>query len=221
MATGAAAAGHDRRACAGHRPAAFGPATALTFLLLTLATRASAAAPTGPTYESLQQQPAVTRFLWWGHVAAPATADTPPEAFLFVATDSSWLLVEHGGEIAGVGPESWYDTPPPLADPPAPIDAAEFERATARERDHYESLCNRYDVLRASLEKYWQARPIWRGRVSMQEHMFVELFSAADGRWGIVVHSPRLESPAEQACMPQRGFYSRLFEQPENASQTD
>jgi len=184
----------------------------LPCLLAALA--AGAAEVPGPSYESLQNQPEVTRFLWWGHVRAPADPDTAPAAFLFVAIDSSWLLIEHDGEIAGVGAQSWYETPPPLAAPPAPIAPERFERATGRAAEPFAGLCDRYEVLRASLEHHWHARRIWRGRVSMQQSMFLELFTAADGRWAWVLHAPLLEDPQRQACMPLRGFHSRLFEQP-------
>ncbi len=183
-------------------------------LLLVFAQAAAAAEPIGPTYDALLKQPEVTRFLWWGHAREPASAEENPEAFLFVATDSSWLLLEKGGEISGVGPESVYDTPPPLADPPPPIPSAEFERRTGREVVQFTEFCDDYPRLRASLEAYWEARLLWRGRVSMEKSMFLELFSAADGRWALVVHSPLLQAPATQACMAQRGFHSRLFEQP-------
>lgn len=185
---------------------------ALTLVAALCGAGAWAAAPLGPTYESLQEQPELTRFLWWGHIEEPASPETVPAAFLFVATDSSWLLVEAGGVISGVGPESWYDTPPPLADPPPPLPQEEFARAVRRNAP-FAGLCDRYEVLRATLERYWHARRIWRGRVAMEDALFVDLFSAADGRWAYVVHSPQIDDPEQQACIPLRGFHSRLFEQ--------
>lgn len=173
----------------------------------------------GPTYESLQSQPEVTRFLWWGHVRAPPTGEQKADVLLFVATDSSWLLLEDGAEISGVGPESDTNVPPPLEPAPEPIEAAEFERRTGPDVAEFAEFCAPYATLRGSLERYWEARRLWRGRVAMEQDLYVELFNAADGRWALLVHAPRLAEPARQACMPQRGFYSRLFEQPETASE--
>lgn len=174
--------------------------------------------PPGPTYESLRQATDVTKFLWIGSVDAPEPGEDP-DAFLFVANDMSWLMIERGGAVSAVGPESWDEVPPRMDAPPEPLPRDVFEAVTGPEVDPFKEYCNSYRILRASLEEYWEARRLWRGRVSMEDHMYVDLFTAIDGRWAYVVYSPLLDDPQRQACMAMRGFYSRLFDQADPASQ--
>ncbi len=163
----------------------------------------------GPELEAIQAAAADTDFLWYGHLRDDADLDSAPEAVLFVAIDSSWLLFERGGEVSSLGPSSQLPDPGRRRHPGEPLDADQFRRHIAIPEARERSWCSSYSRLRASLEKHWEARRLWHGAVAMEPDMRLELFNAADGAWALVVHHSAADRP-ERGCVALHGFGSRL-----------